>query len=90
MGWLQGLADGPGQVLADRIQVYGVFDAGASVFRGVAFCPDPAARAGTDEPDRVDDVENRQGQIEDHGEQRHEASYNGGAGLLSEMIVEEK
>jgi hypothetical protein len=51
------------------------------MFRGLLFQPGPAERAGTHEPHRIDDVENRQGQIEGNGKQRQEGSYNGCAGL---------
>jgi hypothetical protein len=33
------------------------------------------------EAHRIDDVENRQGQVEGHGKQRQEGSYDGGAAL---------
>src|SRR5215472_3648055 len=54
---------------------------GVSIFCGLTFHARSAVSAGTHEPDRVDDVKDRQGQIEDDGEQRQEDSYDGGAGL---------
>jgi len=53
----------------------------ASVFGGFTVGPGRTAGAGAHAPERVDDEEDRHGQVEDHGGQRQEAADHGRGGL---------
>jgi hypothetical protein len=52
-----------------------------SAFGGFAIRRGCAAGVGANVPERIDDEEYRQGQVEDHGSQRQEAADHGRGGL---------